>query len=169
MKTLAVLALLLAGCSTAAAAPLPTGKWASDPYPKTETSSTVEERSTEAPVYQDSPAQINPPADPAPRDLLAECRAVIAELHPRYPQAPGWADPVCQEPDPTVRELFGRDPQGFVLWQPKTIHLQPTDERLDLRYLYRHEIGHSWCEHDHVGNNAYRYSEACADRWAAAA
>jgi hypothetical protein len=161
VKRLAVVALLVAGCAPAAAE-YRVGKMASDPYIKVETSSRVEYAPTTVVTPEPEPEPA-PTTTVAPRDLLAECRAVVADLLPKYPPAEGWADPVCSEPDLVIEAEFGRRLEGFALWTPKTIHLTPQTEQLDLRYLFLHETGHSWCA------NAGDYTEACADAWAAAA
>jgi hypothetical protein len=174
VKRLAVVAVLVAGCAPAAAE-YRVGKMASDPYIKVETSSTVEVagEGAQSPEETSSPARAADGSTPStggapslpepPRDLLAECRAVVADLLPKYPPAEGWADPVCHEPDLTIEAEFGRRLEGYALWTPKTIHLTPQTQQLDLRYLFLHETGHSWCA------NAGDYTEACADAWAAAA
>jgi hypothetical protein len=162
VKRLALVAVLVAGCAPAAAETR-IGKMASDPYIKVETSSRVEHAPTTVVTPEPEPEPA-PTTTTAPlSDLLAECRAVVADLLPKYPPAPGWADPVCHEPDLVIEAEFGRPLEGFALWTPKTIHLTPQTQQLDLRYLFLHETGHSWCA------NAGDYTEACADAWAAAA
>lgn len=157
-----IAAVLLLAAALAVPAGSRVGKVASTPYPKVEVSSKVETRATT--TVAPEPVELEPaPTTAAPRDLLADCRAVVTELLPQYPPAPGWADPVCHAPDLDIEAQFGRPLQGYALWRQKTIHLTPTNPQLDLRYLYKHEVGHSFCAND--GD----YTEECADAWAVAA
>lgn len=192
MKALLVAVLVLAGCA-AEDRPIRTsvavetsskvvGRVVSAPMVKAAVVVEEAPAATSAPSLPEPPVAARPAAPPStqpattvaptteppattvpPRDLLAECRAVVTELLPLHPPAPGWADPVCHEPDLAVEAQFGRSLQGYTLWTPKTIHLTPTEPRLDLRYLYLHEVGHSWCA------SAGVFTEECADAWARAA